>query len=471
MTIGKLYIGHKIRNLREQHKSTQARFAERIGISTSYLNQIENNQRSVSAAVLLALAEKFQVDISSFSSNEDGRLLSTLTDVLTDPVFKAGQPSFQEMRLIMQNAPKFAQALISCHQAYRRATEQLTTTDGRLGTGKISELLPYNEVQDFFCSMDNYIHKLDKIAEALAATINLAEDDSYSVLTKYLEQKHDVIVRRAIENNDLIYCYDPSSGVLLLNPYVSPPTRNFQIAVQLARLEVPEFIEEIITSACFKNNEAYELCRIGLYNYFAGALLMPYQIFLQTAKHLRHDIELLAVRFNVSLEQVCHRLSTLQRPGLKGIPVFFFRVDQAGNIIKRYGTAKLQFGRFNSSCPVWNVHQAFSVPGQIIRQLAETPDGTQYLCLATQIIKGKGGFQSERPRYALALGCEISNAQHFVYADDLDLFNRSSFTPIGISCHICPRAKCINRTMPPLKYRLIIDHDRRGVLPYALEND
>ncbi|RCL02327.1 MAG: putative DNA-binding protein [Candidatus Tokpelaia sp. JSC189] len=471
MTIGKLYIGRKIRDLREQHKSTQAQFAERIGISTSYLNQIENNQRSVSAAVLLALAEKFQIDISSFSSNEDGRLLSALTDTLTDPVFKIGQPSFQEMRLIMQNAPGFAHALISCHQAYRLATEQLASTDGKLETGKILELLPYNEVQDFFYSMDNYIHKLDKAAESLAATVNLADDDSYTVLTRYLEQKHDVIVRRATEDNDLIYCYDPSSGVLLLNPYVSPPTRNFQIAVQLARLEVREFIEEIIASANFKSNEAYEICRIGLYNYFAGALLMPYQIFLQTVKHLRHDIELLAVRFNVSLEQVCHRLSTLQRPGLLGVPVFFARVDQAGNITKRYSAAKLQFGRFSRTCPVWNVHQAFAVPGQIIRQLAETPDGTQYLCLATKITKGKGGFRSERPCYALALVCEIADAQHFVYADGFDLADRTSFTPIGISCHICPRAKCTNRTLPPLKYRLVIDHDRRGMLPYAFESD
>lgn len=471
MTIGKLYIGRRIRDLREQHKSTQMQFAERIGISTSYLNQIENNQRPVSAAVLLALAEKFQIDISRFSTNEDDRLLSALTDMLTDPVFKTWQPGFQEMRLITQNAPGFVRALLSCHQAYRLATEQLASADCKLGMGEMEKLSPCKEVQDFFYFMDNYLHKLDKAAEALAATVNLAEDDSYTVLTKYLEQKHDVIVRWATEDDDLIYRYDAGARVLLLNPYVQPSTRNFQIAVQLARLEVPELIEETIVSAKFKSNEACEICRVGLHNYFAGALLMPYQAFLQMAKHLRHDIELLAVRFNVSLEQVCHRLSTLQRPNLKGIPVFFARVDQAGNITKRYSAAKLQFARFSVACPVWNVHQAFAAPGQLIRQLAETPDGVRYLCLAVQVTKGKGGFHSEQPRYALALGCEISNAQNFVYADGLDLSNRASFTPIGISCRICSRAKCANRALPPLKHGLIIDHDRRGVLPYALEND
>lgn len=471
MAIGKLYIGRRIRELRQQHNNTQTQFAERIGISLSYLNQIENNQRPVSAAVLLTLAEKFQIDISRFSTSEDDRLLSALTDTLMDPVFKTWQPGLQEMRLITQNAPGFAYALISCHQAYRLATEQLASADGKLSIGEMAELSPYDEVRDFFYFVENYLHKLDKAAETLSVTINLADGDSYRVLADYLEQKHDIIVRWATEDDELVYRYDPVARILLLNPYAPSSTRNFQMAVQLARLEAPDIVEDIIATAGFKSNEAREICRIGLHNYFAGALLMPYQIFLKMARHLRHDIELLAVRFGVSLEQVCHRLSTLQRPGFKGVPVFFARVDQAGNIIKRHSAAKLQFARFGGACPVWNVHQAFAAPGRVIRQLAETPDGAQYLCLAIQVVKGNGGFRSGRLHYALAIGCEVSNAQSFVYADGLDLSCRSSFTPIGISCRICPRSDCTSRAVPPLKHRLVIDHDRRGVLPYVLENN
>lgn len=136
-----------------------------------------------------------------------------------------------------------------------------------------------------------------------------------------------------------------------------------------------------------------EICKIGLRNYFAGALVLPYQTFLAAAKELRHDLELLASRFGASLEQVAHRLSTLQRSGQRGVPVFFARVDRAGNITKRHSAAKLQFARYGAACPLWNVHQAFETPGRIIRQLAETPDGARYLCIATELTKARAALR------------------------------------------------------------------------------
>ena len=162
------------------------------------------------------------------------------------------------------------------------------------------------------------------------------------------------------------------------------------------------------------------------------------------------------------------RLSTLQRPGLKGIPIFFARIDRAGNITKRHSAAKLQFARFGAACPLWNAHQAFEMPGQINRQLAETPDGVRYLCLSMQISKGGRGFRKAQQHYALALGCEISYADSFVYADDLDLDSRAAFEPIGISCRICERHNCPQRAMPPLKSRLTVDHDNRSIVPYRI---
>ena len=61
---------------------------------------------------------------------------------------------------------------------------------------------------------------------------------------------------------------------------------------------------------------------------------------------------------------VAHRLSTLQRPGAKGVPFFFVRVDQAGTITKRHSATRLQFARFGGACPLWNVHRAFEQPGR-----------------------------------------------------------------------------------------------------------
>ncbi|MDW6023314.1 short-chain fatty acyl-CoA regulator family protein [Mesorhizobium sp. BAC0120] len=469
MAGGKLYIGRKVREIREANKATQAVFAERLGISTSYLNHIENNQRPVSAAVLLSLAEKFQIDIGSISAGDNDRLLSTLVEALADPLFGGYSPSLQELKLVIQNAPGFAHSLIVCHQAYRRNSEQLASFDDRLGRANtFSEPTAYEEVRDFFHFVDNYIHSLDVAAEELATSLKMADRSAAAALSEYLETRHGVRVLAAGQDKDVLRHYDAASRVLSLNRYSPAATKTFQMAFQVGALEQNAEIADIVRRAEFRTDEAAEICKIGLLNYFAGALVLPYLAFASQAKALRHDLELLAARFGASLEQVAHRLSTLQRPGLKGVPVFFATIDRAGNITKRHSAAKLQFARFGAACPLWNVHQAFDSPGRIIRQLAETPDGVRYLSIATEITKRSGGYRAPQRQYAIALGCEISFARDFVYADGLDLADRAGFNPIGISCRICERGDCSQRAVPPLKTKLRIEHDHRAALPYVI---
>ena len=196
---------------------------------------------------------------------------------------------------------------------------------------------------------------------------------------------------------------------------------------------------------------------------------MPYTAFLEAAQSTRHDLEQLADRFGASIEQVAHRLSTLQRPGAKGIPFFFVRVDQAGTITKRHSATRLQFARFGGPCPLWNVHRAFETPGRFLRQLAETPDGVRYVSIARDVSKPGGSFTAPTRRYAIALGCEMTHAPDLVYADDLLPAGPQAYEPIGISCRICPRRDCHQRSVPPLESKLSVDHDRRDTLPYRVE--
>ncbi|MGY6710332.1 MAG: helix-turn-helix domain-containing protein [Rhizobiaceae bacterium] len=465
---GKLFIGRKVREVREANKLTQAAFAERLGISTSYLNQIENNQRSTSAAVLLALAEKFDVDIASLAHSDHDRVLSALVETLADPVFDGYSPSLQELKLVTQNAPGFAKALLEVHQAYRRNGEQLASLDDRLGSSTTnSDPTPYEEVRDFFHFSDNYVDVLDRKAERLASQLEIPENETGPSLLRQLAE-WDVRTIRAQENSHLLRRYDPATRTLTLNAYASQATRNFQAAYQLAMFEAENEVEAIVEGAAFRTKEAAEICRIGLRNYFAGALTLPYELFRRAAKEQRHDLHLLSLQFDASLEQVAHRLSTLQRPNSRGTPVFFARMDHAGNITKRHSASKLQFARYGAACPLWNVHQAFEHPGRILRQLAQTPDGARYLCIATEVVKADGGYSAPCRRYAIALGCEITYAQEFVYATGLALGNQDAFEPIGISCRICDRADCPQRAIPPLRYRLEIDHQRRDVVPYRL---
>lgn len=469
MASPKLFIGRKIRDLREANKATQAAFAHKLGISTSYLNQIENNQRAVSASVLLSLAETFRIDISAFSSSDSDRLISALSEALADPLFDVLSPGSQELKLVAQNAPAFARALIACHQAYRRNGEQLASIDDQMTrTYSFAEPTLYEEVRDFFHFVDNYIDELDLAAEALATDLQLDGQDAKTVLAEYLEKRHGVRVAGLPGDSELLRSFDSQARVLYLGPFLDASSRAFQLAFQIAALERQAEIDAIIVRAGFRTAEAGDICRIGLRNYFAGALVMPYGRFLATAKNLRHDIELLATRFGASLEQVAHRLSTLQRPGQKGVPVFFARIDRAGNITKRHSAAKLQFARYGAACPLWNAYEAFETPGRIVRQLAEMPDGARYLSVATEISKRSGGFTAPQRRYAIALGCDISHIDDFVYGDGLDLAGRTAFQPIGISCRICERTSCGQRAVPPLKRHLNVDPDVRSVLPYEI---
>ena len=450
----KLFIGRKVRELRESTHLTQAAFAERLDISASYRNQIEQNSRSVSASVLLALADKLSFNIASISESESDRLLSALSEALANPIFKPYPQNLQDLKLVTQNAPALAHALIVCHQAYQRTGEQLASLDDRLGgAAMLADPSPYDEVRDFFHFVDNYVDDLDRAAETLAGRLVLPDRDVSRRLEAYLNSAHGIRVTAADPLDQVVRRFDPKSRSLTVDDYAPNATRAFQMAFQIGALEAGAKIDQTLARANFRTTKAAEICRIGLCNYFAGALLPPYAPFRKAAREVRHDLEFLATRFGASLEQIAHRLSTLQRADVKWISVLFACSDRAGNITKRHSAARLQFARFGGACPLWNVHGAFETPGRIIRQLAETPDGARYLCVATEIVKSGGGFAASHRRFAIALGCEVTHAQEFVYSDGLGPIDKASFDPIGISCRICDRADYFQRTVGPQAFR------------------
>ena len=462
----KLFVGRKIRNIRNEQGLTQAKFADTLGISTSYLNQIENNQRHITASVLISLAEHFSVDVSSLSDSDADRILVDLKEVFADPSVDFDTPGLQELKLVASNAPEVARALISVHQSLRRNSEKIAEL-GHVVDDQSSGLTPYNEVRDFFHYRDNYIDELDKAGEALAASFE--DDDMLASLRAYLLKQHQTTVIPTLpEDADTLRRFDPSSKTIRLNPHLDRSSQCFQLAHHIGQVEQKASIENIIAHANFGSPDAKNIATLSLANYFAGAVTLPYGRFLNSARDLRHDLDLLCERFHASIEQVAHRLSTLQRPGAKGLPFFFARVDQAGNITKRHSATKLQFARFGSACPLWNVHKAFETRGEIIRQLAETPDGAQYLCLAIAVSKRSGGFGTPTRKYALALGCDIAHAEKVVYSDGLNIADTNQFEPIGVSCRLCERENCHQRSVPPLQRKLNVNPHQRQVVPFSL---
>ncbi len=460
----KLYAGVKLREIRARLKLTQADYASRLGVSLSYLNQMENNHRPVSARVVVALAQELGTDVAELAAGSTERLVADIREALADPVFDPAPP-LGDIQLLAANAPNLARAFLTLHAELREAQDRLAQLNEALGREDTALApLPWEEVRDFFHYCNNYLDAIDRASELFAA--RLGPGERRPALAAWLADRHGVAI--ATVAGGPIRRFDPATRRLVLAAHSAPATQAFQILHQIALLEHDELLEATLDLARFRTDAARAICKTGLANYFAGAALLPYGAFLARAQALRHDIEALAHAFDASIEQVGQRLSTLQRPGAKGVPFFFVRVDQAGTITKRHSATRLQFARFGGACPLWNVHQAFETPGRFLRQLAETPDGARYLCLARDVSKPGGDFRAPVRRYAIGLGCEIAHAGALVYADDLDLKNAAAYQPIGVACRICERRDCHQRAVPPLERSVSVDPNERDVLPYRV---
>ncbi|MGQ0552216.1 MAG: helix-turn-helix domain-containing protein [Planctomycetota bacterium] len=471
----KLLLGPKLRRLRQARQLSQVQLADKLSISASYLNLIEHNQRAITVPLLLKLAAEFQLELADLSRDEHAVLLSELTEIFGDVVFEGQRPRAEDLIDWVQASPQACGAVVGLYRAFASAREQLQgqTAQGLAGRAPVvfmsSTPPPEEEVSDFLQDHQNHFPALEEAAEHVGQQASLASGETDRHLVEYLKREHAVQVRvvSSDEDQDLVRRYDPQSRVLLLSEVLPPRSRSFQLAHQLALLGCRELINGYVAHGKLGTADARSLARIALANYFAGAVLMPYESFRQAARSVRYDIEMLGHRFRTSFEQVCHRLTTLQRPGALGVPFHFIRVDIAGNISKRFSASGIRFARYSGSCPRWNVHTAFLSPGFIRTQLSRMPDGTTYFCVARTVRREGGGFRVPQSRLAIGLGCEVRFARELVYADGVDLGQLEAAVPIGSTCRLCDRTDCRQRAFPPLQQRLAVDENVRGLSFYV----
>ncbi len=458
----RLFAGEQLRAIRRGAGLNQAAMAARLGISVSYLSQLESGDRPLTPAVTAALGRRHPGALAAIESAAPALRLSSLTDALADPLLPPA-PSPEAIARLAEERPEIADRFIALHGAMRAAEERLQMVEETMASGAGGRM-PWEAVRDWFHLAGNYIDPLDRAAEALAETLDGPAAPGEAALAARLAG-HGIAIIAAPDDAPL-RALDRRRGTLAINGALPPESRRFLVAHQLAAVEFQTMIEAIVAAAIVPNDEARNLLRIGLANYAAGALTMPYARFRAAAREVRHDIDRLCRRFGVSFEQACHRLSTLQRPGAAGIPFYFCRVDMAGNITKRHSATRFQFARFGGACPLWIVHEAVAIPDRIVVQHAETPDSVRYVSMAKGLVKPSGSFTRTPRRYAVTLGCEADHAADFVYADALD--RTAPPTPIGISCRLCPRDDCDQRAFPPADRDISVDPDLRGTVPYRV---
>jgi XRE family transcriptional regulator, fatty acid utilization regulator len=382
MTDKKIFAGPRVRRLRQSLQVTQAAMAGTLGISPSYLNLVERNQRPLTAQLLLRLAEAYQLDLRELSGEDEARLAAELTEALADPVFAGKLPASAEIMETAAASPGMAQAFLTLYRAYLRTVRSEAAPADPAAAGPLpspgsDEHFPIDEVRDYFHARSNFIPELDAEAEALHASLG-HPDDLRAGLRNHLRDRHGIRVSilplHAMPT--MLRRFDRHNRRLFLSELLPAPSQIFQAAVQVALEDQSVVIDRLIGEAGLSTEDARRLCRIGLANYFAGALMMPYAAFLEAAGKVRYDIALLASRFGASIEQAAHRLTTLQQPGRSGVPFFLLRLDNAGNISKRFSAGGFHFARFGGTCPRWRVYDAFAHPGQTIVQPVELPDGT-----------------------------------------------------------------------------------------------
>ncbi|HLJ75155.1 MAG TPA: short-chain fatty acyl-CoA regulator family protein [Thermoanaerobaculia bacterium] len=466
-------LGTKLRTLRRRTNLTQTEVASRLGISPSYLNLIEHDQRQLPANLLLKAAEVLNVELAAFTDDSQGQLAADLQEIFGDPMFEEHALTTNDLRELADN-PTAARAVIALYRAYRASMESTRALasklyDGQDFAGVNPAHMPSEEVSDVIQLSLNYFPDLESAAEKEAARLD--RRDLYQSLVQHLYKHYGIEVQLVGIGRDrgAVRRFDPEQKTLFLSEGLPPWSRNFQVAHQIGVLAAKGAIDAIIARSQenLTTPESVKLCRVALANYVAAALLMPYDEFLRLCDETRYDIELLQHHFTASWEQVCHRLTTLRKQGAEGVPFHFVRVDIAGNISKRYSGTGIRFARFSGSCPRWDVHAAFLTPGRIRTQISKMPDGTGYFCVARTIRKSYGGYASGDSLMAVGIGCPVRDGRKLVYADGYDITNLDAAVPIGTTCRLCERLDCDQRAFPPLQYGLTIDENVRGRSFYA----
>lgn len=468
------HLGRRIRALRLREGLTQTSMAERLGVSTSYLNLVEHDRRPLSANLLIKLAQFTDLDLKSFAPGEHTKLTAVLMEVFGDPVFEGNAPAEAEARELVAANPDVARAVLHLYHAFAEARSSASTLaaqvlDRQDLAGMDRAGLASEQVTDLIQRHRNHFPELEAEAERLWRDADLGGEDLFGSLVRYLEEKHRVSVHvlKVGEMGSAVRRFDPQRRELYLSEVLRRGSRNFQLAYQIGLLDCSEVIDRITRDPELTSDESHALGRVALANYFSGAVIMPYEEFLRAAQEERYDLDLLQHRFRTNYEQVCHRLTSLQRKGAEGVPFYMVRIDIAGNISKKFSSTGFHFPRFGGLCPLWNVHAAFLRPNVIRVQISRLPDGTTFFSAARTIRKHRGGFHAPEILYAIELGCDIEMARRLVYADGMDLTNPAGVVPVGITCRLCDRLDCRARAFPSMHSPLRIDENFRGVSFFA----
>ena len=472
-----MILGATVRRLRRQRNYSQVNFAKDLGISASYLNLIESNRRSLTGELLVKIAEKFGIELSEFKIDDSPNLYDDILEIFSDDLFEDIIIKNIDIKDIIINQPNLAKAIRMLYDKYcflKEDTKAFSFLDG--GSKNLlnhSSRLPAEVVSDFLQDNNNFFSILEEKAKKIrkqAMPVTVSPELNSQLLIDFLEKKFatKVAILPPDKRHRMVRKYDPVAKTLVLSDLLPLESRTFLIAQQIGLFSADKEINKIIAESDMGTSDSISLARIALTNYFAGALLMPYEKYYEYSTVVGYDIEKLMHKFGVSFEQCCHRILTLQKPGLSGVPFHLLRVDRAGNISKRISFSGISLPRYSGACPRWNLYSSFSNPEKINIQVSEMNNGDRYFCIAKCFRKYGGGYGLPQSFYSIGIGCRLEEADKLVYyRTNYDYQNADSIIKVGVSCRTCSISDCRQRAHPPVNKRINIDENVRGLSSYV----
>ena len=467
-----LKLGPKIKAFRRQLGLQANKLAEKISISPSYLNLIEGGKRKIDADLLLKICQELKIEISDLTSKSDLNLMNDISELLDDKLFEDLDILGPEVKDLANTNPKIGRALIRLGDILKKKDHELVNKIEKL-SGKIVDSrkssFPGEVISDFLQENKNYFPKLEDFANKIFDEVKQNNRTRYIALCKFLKSEYDITVKDVIPEDGKPFSkiFNKKNKELILSDYLSLETKKLHAAAQIVQEGSIDEINRLLETFNFPSEESKKLTKVALLNYCGAAILMPYKLFHTECKKLKYDLELLQNTFATSFEQVTHRVTCLNDPNLPGVPFHFLRVDVAGNISKRFSLSGIEIPRYGGACPRWNVYSAFSRPGVIQAAVSKMTNGEKYVCIARTVEKGIGRYGQKKSMLSIGLGCEAKYAKDFVYTENLDIHDKKSEIPVGVSCRTCDRLDCSQRAFPPLHKKFDVDINNRGVSVYV----
>ncbi len=467
-----LRIGPKIKAFRRKLGIQANKLAEQLGISPSYLNLIEGGKRKIDGDLLLKVCQELKIELSDLAVKSDLNLVNNISELLDDQLFEDLDILGPEIKDLVNTNPKIARALIKLGDNFKQKDHDIVNRVENI-SGKIIDsrkaAFPGEIVSDFLQENKNYFPKLEDFANSVFEKIQVNNRATYMALCDFLKKEYGILVKDVLpeEGKPFSKIFNKNKKELLLSDYVALETKKLYVSSQIAHEGAIKDINEYVSKFSFPSEESKKLTKVALLNYCGAAILMPYKLFHTECMKNKYDLELLQNTFATTFEQIAHRVTCLQDPKLLGIPFHFLRVDIAGNISKRFSLSGIEIPRYGGACPRWNVYSAFTRPGVIQAAVSKMSNGEKYVCIAKTVEKGVGRFGEAKSILSIGLGCEAKYAKDFVYTENLNINEKKTEIPIGVSCRTCDRLDCSQRAFPPLHKKFDVDINSRGISVYV----